>query len=77
MIVASLRFASLRFASLLALSSQGGFKKVLKSVKATLKSWNTPYLDVLYVHSPLMGTERRVETYGAIQQLKEEVGGGA
>mmetsp|Transcript_21230 Transcript_21230/g.44230 ORF Transcript_21230/g.44230 Transcript_21230/m.44230 type:complete len:360 (+) Transcript_21230:56-1135(+) len=53
-------------------SNQGQLRQVTKSVKATLKSLNTPYLDVIYVHSPLPGYNSRMSTYSALQQLKEE-----
>lgn len=46
--------------------------QVTKSVKATLKSLDTAYLDCLYVHSPLPGSNLRLSTYAALQQLKEE-----
>ncbi|GMH57520.1 hypothetical protein TrRE_jg5974, partial [Triparma retinervis] len=52
--------------------NQGDLRKVTTSVKRTLKSLDTPYLDCLYVHTPLPGSSLRLSTYAALQQLKEE-----
>jgi len=49
-----------------------GYQSTLKTVEESLKKLGFTYVDLYLIHSPLSGKERRLETYRALLEKKEE-----
>ncbi|RIB01289.1 aldo/keto reductase [Gigaspora rosea] len=46
-----------------------GYESTLKAADTSLKNLQSGYIDLLLIHSPLPGPQKRAETYKALQEL--------
>ncbi|CAG8694594.1 9374_t:CDS:2, partial [Racocetra fulgida] len=46
-----------------------GYESTLKAVETSLSSFQTSYLDLVLIHTPKPGAQKRIECYKALQEL--------
>ncbi|CAG8500115.1 35382_t:CDS:2 [Racocetra persica] len=46
-----------------------GYESTLKAVETSLSSFQTSYLDLVLIHTPKPGAQKRIESYKALQEL--------
>ncbi|EIN12068.1 Aldo/keto reductase [Punctularia strigosozonata HHB-11173 SS5] len=52
-------------------SKTHGYESTLKAVDVSLQSFGFDYIDLYLIHDPMSGTERRLQTYKALQESKK------
>ncbi|CAG8536395.1 15027_t:CDS:2 [Gigaspora rosea] len=50
-------------------NEKDGYESTLKAADTSLKNLQSGYIDLLLIHSPLPGPQKRAETYKALQEL--------
>ncbi|TFK79654.1 Aldo/keto reductase [Polyporus arcularius HHB13444] len=53
-------------------SGEHGFEKTLAAIDSSLKNFGFDYIDLMLLHSPLSGKERRLEAYKALIEARNK-----
>ncbi|RPD73750.1 Aldo/keto reductase [Lentinus tigrinus ALCF2SS1-7] len=53
-------------------SPEHGFEKTLAAIDSSLKNFGFDYIDLMLLHSPLSGKERRLEAYKALIEARNQ-----
>jgi len=52
-------------------SKNHGYSRTLRGVDESLEKFGLDYIDLFLIHDPMSGTERRLETYKALQDCRK------
>jgi len=65
-------FTQRRHISTKCVSKTHGYESTLKGVDASLERFRSKYIDLWLIHDPFSGKEKRLETYRALQEAKQD-----